>query len=250
MTASVTQLCTYPVKGLGPADLDRVELAPGAGMPLDRAWAIARGSAMTPGRDPAELGWRDCVQLKAHPRLATLESAFDLDGQVLTLKRQGRQVARGDLGQPIGRTLIEQFLAAYMKDDLTSPPRIVGGDGQTFSDARTPLISIINLETLRDIERVARRPVDPRRMRANLYVDGLPAWSEFDLIGRTCAAGAAELEIVDRIDRCAATHVDPDTGESDLQLTRILQGGFGHMDCGVFATVATAGAVAPGDGFG
>ncbi|WP_417518977.1 MOSC domain-containing protein [Minwuia sp.] len=245
----IDKIATWPVKGLGPLFLERVSLEKGEALPSDRAYAIARGAAMERGGDVADLGWRDCIQLKNCPKLAALETEFDLDEQVLTLKRQGRQVARGNLSQPIGRTLIEQFLTAYLGDDLQSPPRIVTAPGTTFSDAKQPLLSIINLETLRDIERVARAPVDHRRMRGNLYIDGPDAWAEFDWIGQEFSIGAARLRIVARIDRCAATNVDPDTGERDMQIPKVLQSGFGHMDCGVFAEVIEGGEIAEGDEF-
>ena len=32
-------------------------------------------------------------------------------------------------------------------------------------------------------------PVHPLRFRANLYVDGWPAWHEFDLLGQELAIG-------------------------------------------------------------
>ncbi len=70
------------------------------------------------------------------------------------------------------------------------------------------------------------------------------------MIGQEVTAGSAKLKVVARIDRCAATHVNPDNGERDLQLTRFLQGGFGHMDCGVFAEVIEGGEVKPDDGLG
>lgn len=245
-----TQICTWPVKGLNEVSMERADLVAGEPLRLDRAYGIARGSAMSSGRDPSEFSWKDFIQLKNCPRLATLTSEFDLDEEILTLKRQGRQVAKGNISQQIGRTLIEQFLNAYLKDELKSPPKIIGGTGDTFTDARKPLLSIINLETLKDIERVSRSQIDLRRMRGNLYVEGLPAWAEFDLIGQTLTAGTARLEVVARIDRCAATHVNPDTGESDLQLTRFLQGGFGHMDCGVFAKVVESGEIRVGDSLG
>lgn len=247
---NIARLCTWPVKALNQIDLESVALDTGGCFPLDRAYAIARGSAVSSGRDLSEFGWKDFIQLKNCPRLATLTSEFDLEEQVLTLKRQGRQVARGNLSQPIGRTLIEQFLTAYLKDELQTPPKIVGGDGATYSDARAPEVSIINMETLRDIERVARKPIEPLRLRGNIYVEGLPAWAEFDWIGKTVKAGGATLDVTMRIDRCAATDVNPETGERDLQVTRYLQGGFGHIDCGVFATVAEGGTLKIGDEVG
>ena len=130
---TIARICTWPVKGLNEVALERTDLVAGEPLLLDRAFGIARGSAMSSGRDPSEFGWKDFIQLKNCPRLATLTSEFDLEEQVLTLKRQGRKVAKGNLSQPIGRTLIEQFLNAYLKEELKSPPKIIGGTGDTGS---------------------------------------------------------------------------------------------------------------------
>ena len=66
--------------------------------------------------------------------------------------------------------------------------------------------------------------IDPLRFRANVYVDGWPAWSELDLVGQEIAVGGnARLKIVKRIVRCAATNVDPDTGIRDLAIPDALQ---------------------------
>jgi uncharacterized protein len=59
--------------------------------------------------------------------------------------------------------------------------------------------------------------------------------------------GAAELVVEARIGRCAATNVDPDSGQRDLTVPRDLRRGFGHDDCGVYARVTVGGRVTPGD---
>ncbi len=48
-----------------------------------------------------------------------------------------------------------------------------------FSDVPEKCLSLINLASLRDLERVVRAPVDPRRFRANICFEGAPAWAEF-----------------------------------------------------------------------
>ena len=61
-------------------------------------------------------------------------------------------------------------------------------------------------------------------------------------IGKT-----ARLKPVKRIERCAATDVDPDTGIRDLTVPRTLMQNFGHTDCGIYAEVIEAGDIARGD---
>src|SRR4029079_18411298 len=90
--------------------------------------------------------------------------------------------------------------------------------------------------------------VHPLRFRANLYVEGWPAWHEFDLLDRTLAIGYVRLNVVQRIVRCAAVNVDPGTAERDLVIPQALQRRLGHGDCGIYAEVTTGGRIAGGGG--
>ena len=93
--------------------------------------------------------------------------------------------------------------------------------GHSFSDVARKVVSIINLASVAALETAAGAPVHPLRFRGNLYVEGWPAWHEFDLLDREIAIGpTARLKVVKRIVRCAATEVDPDTGIRDLESRR------------------------------
>ena len=109
------------------------------------------------------------------------------------------------------------------------------------------MISILNLASVKDLERVTQKPVDPLRFRANLWLDELEAWRELDWVGRDVKIGNVSLNVTQRINRCAATSVNPQTAERDLNVVKSLQRGFGHIDMGVFARVATNGAIRQGD---
>ena len=89
--------------------------------------------------------------------------------------------------------------------------------------------------------------VDPLRFRANIYIDGIAPWREFDWLERELMVGEdVVLRVFKRTQRCAATNVDPATGERDLQIPRALHSAFGHADMGIYATVAAGGGIAVG----
>ena len=90
--------------------------------------------------------------------------------------------------------------------------------------------------------------MDPRRFRANLYVDGWPAWIENEASDWRVSLGAAEARVVKPIVRCMATHVDPDTGERDIDLVRALFDNYGKTFCGIYLSVTRGGRVRRGDG--
>jgi uncharacterized protein YcbX len=89
--------------------------------------------------------------------------------------------------------------------------------------------------------------VHPLRFRANLYLEGWPAWHEAGLLGKTLAIGDARLKVVKRITRCAATNVDPNTAARDLEIPEALMRRFGHNECGIYAEVIADGEIAVGD---
>ena len=47
--------------------------------------------------------------------------------------------------------------------------------------------------------------------------------------------------------RCVATHVDPATGERDMEVVRALHDNYGHLHCGVYVEVLEGGTIAEGD---
>lgn len=246
---TVTALYRYPVKGLSPEPLQSVHVDPRETFPLDRAYAIENG----PSRfDPVNPKWQPKVaflMLMRDERLATLQSALDPASHVLTISRGGKPVARGDLKSRVGRAIIEQFMAAYMKDSLRGPPHIVSAPEHAFTDIAEKSVHIINLASLAELERVMSRRLDPLRFRPNIVLAGAPPWAEFGWIGRELRVGSsgARLDIFKRVVRCEATNVDPATGARDADIPAMLRRQWGHTDFGVYARVSERGTLAVGD---
>jgi uncharacterized protein len=245
---TLSDIYRYPVKSLCPEHLDSVDLHPDEGLSGDRLYALAPASAPIDGTTSPWIEKTHFVVLVKHEKLAALETEFDNQTQTLTIRRGGRQVARGNLGQSIGRTMIEEFFTAYMGEKVNGRIRVIkAADGHSLEDQSKRSVSIINLATVRDIERVAGRALDPMRFRGNFYIDTEEPWQEFNWIDQQISIGGATLKITARTGRCAATHVNPETAERDINLLKFLQQGFSHTDCGVFAEVITGGKVAVGD---
>ncbi|GAB4374167.1 MAG: MOSC domain-containing protein [Kiloniellaceae bacterium] len=238
-TATVREICRYPVRGLNAEVLDSVTLEAGRGLPDDRRFGIAYGLGTG-----ARRGFFDLVQ---EERLAQLRVAYDPAGPTVTLSRQGRQVVSANPSDPTGRMLLNQFFAGFLAGSPRGTPSFQELDEATQAETRVAPVSLLNLASIRDFERVARQPVDPRRFRGNILFDGLPAWAEFAWVGREIRIGAARLKVVGRTQRCAATNVNPETAERDMNIPLTLRKGFGHMDMGVYAAVIAGGTVSTGD---
>jgi uncharacterized protein len=243
----VDSIYRYPVKGLTPERIDRVTLTPGETLPFDRAFAIENGPGRFDPENPRHLPKVSFLMLMRDERLASLDSRFDDETQILTIFRAGKQVARGDLQTKLGRTMIEQFMAAYMKDSLRGAPKIVSAANHSFSDVPIKCLHVVNLASVRELQRTVGKPVNPLRFRANLYVEGIEPWAELSWTGRELAIGDARLEVVARTQRCDATNVDPATAARDLALPSVLQRTWGHADFGIYAKVKAGGAIAAAD---
>ncbi|MCB1512779.1 MAG: MOSC domain-containing protein [Hyphomicrobiaceae bacterium] len=247
MQPHVAQIYRYPVKGLSPEPMAEVSLEPGQTLPHDRVYAIENGPGRFDPLTPRHLPKIAFLMLMRDERLATLKSAFDDATHRLTISRDGKQVAAGDLGTPLGRQMIEQFIAAYMAPSLRGAPRIVSAEGHSFSDVDAKCVHIVNLETVRELGRIMGRDLDPLRFRANVYVTGIQPWSEFEWIGRSVTMGDVELEPFKRTVRCDATNVDPMTGARDTSIPAALQRTQGHSDLGIYAMVRRGGTIKGGD---
>lgn len=238
-SATVQQICRYPVKGLNAEVLESVTLTPGQGLPEDRRFGIAYGLGTG-----AKRGFFDLVQ---EERLAQLRVAYDPFGPTVTLSRQGRQVVSANPTDLTGRMLLSQFFAGFLAGSPRGTPSFQEADDGSRAALLPNPVSILNLASIHDLERVARQPVDPRRFRGNILIDGLPAWAEFDWLGREIRVGGARLRVAERIQRCTATNVNPETAERDMNIPLTLRKGFGHLDMGVYAAVVAGGEVKAGD---
>ena len=247
MSAQIASLYRYPVKGLTPEPLTNVELGVGQTFPADRRYAIENGPS---GFDPKAPGWlpkAHFLMLMRNERLAGLQTLFDDHTHLLTIRKDGKVAAQGNLETAEGRATIEQFFTAKFADDLKGPPKILSSEGHSFSDVARKVVSIINLSSVAAVEGLVDWAVHPLRFRANMYVTGWPAWHEFELLDRTLAIGDVRLKVVKRIKRCAAVNVDPETAVRDLEIPSTLERRLGHMDCGIYAEVVAGGTLRIGD---
>ncbi|MFG1481020.1 MOSC domain-containing protein [Xanthobacter sp. V4C-4] len=247
--ATVAALYRHPVKGLSPEPLDRVRLEAGAFFPADRLYAVENGPS---GFDPAAPAYRQktaFLMLMRDARLAALRSRYDEATRTLALFLAGVEAARGDLSTAAGRAEIAAFLTFFMGEEARGPLRVLTApEGFRFTDSlRSGFVSVLNLASVRDLSGRMGAPVDPRRFRMNLHLDGWDAGAELALTGREIEIGGARLAIVKRTERCAAVNVNPDSARRDLNVVKALVKSYRHADCGVYAKVVRSGEVRVGD---
>src|SRR5262249_18375180 len=140
------------VKGLSPQALERAQLTRGQTIPADRLYAIENGPTGFDPAAPAYFPKQRFLMLMRNERLAALRTDFDETTHILTIHWQGADATRGDLRTPQGRAAIESFFARFCAGELRGPPRILYGDGHSFSDVAKKVVSIINLASVAAVE--------------------------------------------------------------------------------------------------
>ena len=248
MSGHAAAIFRHPIKGFTPEALSTVQLAPGEGFPHDRLYAVEHGPS---GFDPAAPAFvsKSKFTVLAHiARVAAARTRYDEATATLHATAPGAPEFLGSLAENAGREAFAAWLTDLLGEDVHGELRVIEAPGAwRFTDHPLGQVSLINLASVRDLGQKMGVELDPLRFRANVYVEGWPAWAENEWTGRRLMLGWAQAEVYKPIVRCAATHVDPTTAERDLDVTKALFDNYGHMNCGVYVRVTSAGALSLGD---
>jgi uncharacterized protein YcbX len=247
MTASIAALFRHPIKGFTPEKLKIADLVAGGPFPGDRLYALEDGPS---GFDPAQPAWiskQRFAVLASIAEVAKAKTRLDDSTGVTHASAEGMRPFAGKLADPADRAAFAAWASELLGEAARGPLRLLDGAGWRFLDHPLGHVSIINLASVRDLEQRLGRRLDPLRFRANLYVDGWPAWAENDWEGRAMTVGAAKAKVFKPIVRCAAPGVDPETAVRDVDVAGELFRLYGHTLCGVYIQVTEGGRVQEGD---
>ena len=251
----ITACYTYPVKGMTAHSVESLALRPGESVVGDRAFIFAFGNAELMGPH----GWvskRQSVTMLNTPYLSWIESGWDADARVLSVTVKG-QTKSAEVDNPASRADLSDWMTDVVlglpENPLRGRPereplRLLGDGEARFTDRGPTQISLGGMASLGDLSEKAGVEVDMRRFRLNFSVDGLDQWGEFDWVGKRVKIGeSVEIEVTAPIQRCNAVNASP-TGEGrDMDLMKLLNAEYGHLDFGVEANVVVGGEVRVGD---
>jgi MOSC domain-containing protein len=203
---------------------------------------------------------------KRVPKLLTVRAAVS-EGRLVLRFPDGTEI-EGDveLGEPVQtsfyrRPVAGRFVIGPWNDALSElagkPLRLARtereGDGHDRGQrAGASLVSTGSLEALREAAG-SPGPVDGRRFRMTIGVDGVEPHAEDAWIGKRVRIGGAVVVVRDKVGRCATTTLDPDRGVPDLDTLKAIAAYRGDVPTreplpfGVWCEVLEPGPVALGD---
>jgi uncharacterized protein YcbX len=231
----------HPVKAHGREAMGAVDLTEGRCLPYDRHWAVAHDAAMLMP------GWNPCMNFTRGAKTAALQAINAAwDGAELTLTHPDLAPLTFDPDTPSGEAAFLDWVRPLHAAGRAGPAKLVtAGRGMTDTDFES--ISVLNPASNAALGAHLGADLGLDRWRANLWLDGLDPWAEFDLVGQELELGGARLRVVEPIGRCRATMVDCATGRIDHDTLAALQDLQGHTNFGVYAVVTQSGRVQAGD---
>ena len=244
----VTALYRYPVKGLSPEPVERAELETSGHFPGDRLYAIENGPSGFSPVAPRHQPKTKYLMLMRDEALVRLRTRYDDATATLTIEHDGETVA-ARLDTEEGRRVVEDLLRRFVPESLKGEPKVLEAPPQyRFTDSPIGYVSLINRASVQMLEDDLGVPVSPLRFRGNLLVDGLAPFAELEMVGRVIEAPSGlRFKITKRTVRCAATNVDPETAQRDLDIPWTIDKHLGHRDLGVYMEVIAGGGLAVGD---
>jgi len=256
-TATISGLWRHPVKGFTPEPVEAARLEVDGFFPFDRLYALEVGPSGYDAAAPRFISKMRFAVLARFAAVARLRTRYDAPARRLHLTGEDGLSRDFDLTADAGRdalaryveTVLAQFDADY--DPTRFPLKVLAAPetGFRFMDSSKGFVSLLNLDSLRELGGRLGADLDPLRLRGNIWMEGLDAFADHAWVGRRLQLGAAgpELEVVKPIERCVATHVNPDTAERDVDVCAGLWSHYGHRNCGIYARVLREGTVSPGD---
>lgn len=139
--------------------------------------------------------------------------------------------------------LLEMLGAGLRGEDRLTLAR----SDRALTDCRP--VSLISLQTVKQVGDELGVPIDKRRFRANIYLNLTTekGFAEDGLVGRRLRLGTkAEIAVLERDPRCKMISLDPDTCEQNPAILRKVAQAHG-ADAGVYCAVLVEGMISLGD---
>jgi uncharacterized protein YcbX len=252
MSARVTRISIAPVKSLGLVHPEEIELGPRGVAGDRRFWLVDEDGRL--------------FNNKRFGPLMRIRPEWDEASRVLALTLPNGERVEGvvELGEPVTADLwgypnpshrVVGPWEAAIASVADKPVTLLWADEHAtdrgYRGGDISLVSVASLERLGE-EGGADGPVDGRRFRMLLEIDGVAAHEEDDWLGTKVQVGDAVLMLNGDIGRCVVTTLDPETGVTNFDTLRTLahyrrEGQFEDLPFGVYGAVAVPGRVRVGD---
>lgn len=208
MTAEISSLQFFPIKGAQARRTTQLEVSTNVGVVNDRRFGLKKSGDIS--ERPCPFNKMEFEVCANNPKMAAMPVDFILDG---------------------GRTINLSILNRRARNaGIENAHRLLQDTGGKYHlcDTAGAQVSFLNLATVRELEKVMGVKVSPARFRMNVWLEGLLPFVEYDWVNmypgtREITIGDVRFRINDACERCRAPEANPETGEWDLRISKGLR---------------------------
>jgi hypothetical protein len=204
----ITKLCLFPIKSLDRVEVEQAQLLAGGALMHDREFAIVDGQDKF-------------VHAKRTEKVHLLRSHFDLSTRTITL--QASDIPPVTFHVDHGRAALAAWFSQYFGYPVTLKQNLHMGFPDDKVASGPTLVSVASLEAIATWFDLSLEEVR-QRFRANIEIDGVPAFWEDQLFGepgqpRSFQIGDVRFLGINPCARCVVPTRNPWTGDriSDFQ---------------------------------
>jgi uncharacterized protein YcbX len=253
MSAIITSIHNCPVKSISFQNIERCTINKNVGIEGDRVFAFSQNLDLDQSTEfeknpEARKGkWNKIVTLKNTPVFNKYN--FIHEDNKLTLTLNNKEIITVNVNEThekddLVKKLIE--LEGSLKNDI----RLMRNYEHPFYDTSISnksmfrnSISLLNINSIKDFENKIDQIIEKSIFRGNLYFDGMEAWEERNLIGKTLKINDVLFKVEKNIPRCVAINLKPKTDDNSFNLLKTLKQTYDHYDMGVYLTPENDGEI-------
>jgi len=231
----IKNLYFSPVKSLSFNNVDTLEIIKNIGIKNDRIFAFSNNLNFKDieliKNNPLKREIYKFLSLKKYPELN--EYNFLFENNFLILEFENKIILKTD----INNQHEVKILCSKLEDMLPNINNI-----NLLKDSMNPFfdtmpnksISLINLNSIKDFEKLSNYQVEHERFRGNIYVEDLDKWEERKLVGKVLSINDIKFKVIKEIPRCSATNIKPKTSDINLNIPFNLKKIYNHINLGIY----------------
>ena len=231
----IKNLYFSPVKSLSFNNVNTLEIIKNIGIKNDRIFAFSNNLNFKDieliKNNPLKREIYKFLSLKKYPELN--EYNFLFENNFLILEFENKIILKTD----INNQHEVKILCSKLEDMLPNINNI-----NLLKDSMNPFfdtmpnksISLINLNSIKDFEKLSNYQVEHERFRGNIYVEDLDKWEERKLVGKVLSINDIKFKVIKEIPRCSATNIKPKTSDINLNIPFNLKKIYNHINLGIY----------------
>tara|TARA_Y100001970_G_C14238167_1_gene863205 strand:+ start:2260 stop:3033 length:774 start_codon:yes stop_codon:yes gene_type:complete len=236
----IKKLFFSPVKSLSFQKISKCKIVKNVGIFNDRLFAFSRNSNLEKARilekNSFSRNHKDFLSLKNTTVLNKYK--FTLINNILTLHYKKDKILSINIENKNEYEAMCNNLVEVEKKIL-KPVYLLRNEKFPFFDTTHSkqthnTISLINLNSIKELSNKLNIKIEYERFRGNIYIDNLNAWDERKWIDKIITINNTKFLVDTHIPRCSATNLKPNSDKNTINLPQAIRKKYNHADMGVY----------------